>query len=157
MRVSIEMINGLRHKLRMMGVLLVEECAVFCDNSAVVTNARPESTYNKKHAAINCCKSPWSCCCGDNKGCKVEYANKFGRHYKNVDTGAKMKELLKNIFWLSLRVANGIAVWIVPGCADELTVIYVDQRQAQIRGLYLDDSNVMKIWEIWLWLKKFQI
>jgi hypothetical protein len=56
-----------------------------------------------------------------------------------------MKELLKNIFWLSLRVANGIAVWIVPGCADELTVIYVDQRQAQIRGLYLDDSNVMKI------------
>ena len=53
MRVSIEMIEGLRYKLRMMGVPITEECAVFCDNSAVVTNARPESTLKKKHAAIN--------------------------------------------------------------------------------------------------------
>jgi hypothetical protein len=53
MRVSIEMIEGLRYKRRMMGVPLTEECAVFCDNLAIVTNARPESTLKKKHAAIN--------------------------------------------------------------------------------------------------------
>ncbi|KAI2499335.1 Reverse transcriptase (RNA-dependent DNA polymerase) [Fragilaria crotonensis] len=53
MRLSIEMIEGLRYKLRMMGVPLTEECSVFCDNSAVVTNSRPESTLKKKHAAIN--------------------------------------------------------------------------------------------------------
>jgi hypothetical protein len=52
-RISIEMIKGLRYKLRMMGVPLAEECAVFCDNSAVVTNARLEATLKKKHAAIN--------------------------------------------------------------------------------------------------------
>ena len=53
MRVSIKMIEGLRYKLRMIGVPLTEECAIFCDNSAVVTNSRPESTLKKKHAAIN--------------------------------------------------------------------------------------------------------
>ena len=52
MRLSIEMIEGLRYKLRMMGVSLSGECAIFCDNSAVVTNTRPESTLKKKHAAI---------------------------------------------------------------------------------------------------------
>ncbi len=53
MRLAIKMIEGLRYKLRMMGVPIADECAVFCDNSAVVTNSRPESTLKKKHAAIN--------------------------------------------------------------------------------------------------------
>jgi hypothetical protein len=43
MRIAIEMIEGLRYKLQMMGVSIPDECAVFCDNSAVVTNSRPES------------------------------------------------------------------------------------------------------------------
>jgi hypothetical protein len=41
MHLSIEMIKGLPYKLRMMGDPLGEECAVFCDNAAVVTNTRP--------------------------------------------------------------------------------------------------------------------
>ena len=42
MRLAIEMLEGLRYKQRMMGFSIAEECAVFCDNSAVVTNSRPE-------------------------------------------------------------------------------------------------------------------
>jgi hypothetical protein len=53
MRIAIQMSEGLRYKRRMMGVPIPDECAVFCDNSAVVTNLRPESTLKKKHAAIN--------------------------------------------------------------------------------------------------------
>jgi len=54
MRTAVEMIEGLRYKLRMMGVEMEGACNVFCDNSAVVTNATaPESTLKKKHAAIN--------------------------------------------------------------------------------------------------------
>jgi hypothetical protein len=53
MRIAIEMIEGLRYKRRMMGVSIPEECTVFCDSSAVVTNSRPDSTLKKKHAAIN--------------------------------------------------------------------------------------------------------
>ena len=38
MRIAIEMIEGLRYKMRMMGVTITDECAVFCDNSAVAGN-----------------------------------------------------------------------------------------------------------------------
>jgi hypothetical protein len=43
MHLSIEMIEGLPYKLRMMGDPgpLGEECAVFCDSAAVATNTRP--------------------------------------------------------------------------------------------------------------------
>ena len=40
MRLAIEMIEGLRYKLGMMGVPLTEECSVFCDNSAVLIRDR---------------------------------------------------------------------------------------------------------------------
>ena len=50
MRIAIEMIEGLRwYKLRMKGIKVTDECAVFCDNFlAVVTNSRPKSTLKKK-------------------------------------------------------------------------------------------------------------
>jgi hypothetical protein len=54
MRIAIEMIEGLRYKLRMMGTPIDGPCNVFCDNNAVVINSRsPESMLKKKHAAIN--------------------------------------------------------------------------------------------------------
>ena len=54
MRIAIEMIEGLRYKLRMMGVAIQGACNVFCDNNAVVLNTSvPESMLKKKHAAIN--------------------------------------------------------------------------------------------------------
>ncbi|KAI2492701.1 Reverse transcriptase (RNA-dependent DNA polymerase) [Fragilaria crotonensis] len=54
MRIAIEMIEGPRYKLRMMGVGIDGPCNVFCDNNAVVLNsANPESMLKKKHAAIN--------------------------------------------------------------------------------------------------------
>ena len=54
MRIAIEMIEGLRYKLRMMGVGIDGPCNVFCDNNAVVINSvSPESMLKKKHAAVN--------------------------------------------------------------------------------------------------------
>jgi hypothetical protein len=54
MRIAIEMIEGLRYKLRMMGVEIHGPCNLFCDNNAVVSNSSvPESMLKKKHAAIN--------------------------------------------------------------------------------------------------------
>jgi Reverse transcriptase (RNA-dependent DNA polymerase) len=52
-KIAIEMIEGLRYKLRMMGFPLIGPTSVLCDNQSVVTNAsRPESTLSKKHIAI---------------------------------------------------------------------------------------------------------
>jgi hypothetical protein len=54
MRIAIEMIEGLRYKLRMMGVVIEGPCNVFCDNNVVAINSScPESVLKKKHAAIN--------------------------------------------------------------------------------------------------------
>jgi hypothetical protein len=48
-----EMIKGLRYKLRMIGVQVDGPTNVFCDNESVVKNStRPESTLKKKHNAI---------------------------------------------------------------------------------------------------------
>jgi hypothetical protein len=52
-KVAVEMIEGLRYKLRMMGVQVDGPTNVFCDNESVVKNStKPESTLKKKHNAI---------------------------------------------------------------------------------------------------------
>jgi RPA family protein len=52
-RIAVEMIEGLRYKLRMMGIEVTGPTAMFCDNESVVKNStRPESTLKKKHNAI---------------------------------------------------------------------------------------------------------
>ena len=54
MRIAIEMIEGLRYKLRMFGVTIDGPCNVFCDNDGVVlSTTNPDSKLTKKHAAIN--------------------------------------------------------------------------------------------------------
>ena len=53
MRQAVELIEGLRYKLRMMGIDVVGPTNVLCDNESVVKNAtRPESTLKKKHVAV---------------------------------------------------------------------------------------------------------
>jgi hypothetical protein len=53
MKTAVEQVEGLRYKLRMMGVPLDGETNVFCDNESVFKNASvPESTLKKKHNAI---------------------------------------------------------------------------------------------------------
>ena len=54
MRTAVEMIEGLRYKLRMFGVPIDSPANVYCDNEAVVRNTTsPESTLKKKHNAIS--------------------------------------------------------------------------------------------------------
>ena len=53
MKVGVEMVEALRHKLRMFGVPIDGSASVFCDNEAVHQNAVvPESTLKKKHHSI---------------------------------------------------------------------------------------------------------
>ena len=53
LRISVEMIEGLRYKLRMLGVPIDGPCDVFCDNNSVVLNtSRPESPLKKKHCSV---------------------------------------------------------------------------------------------------------
>jgi hypothetical protein len=99
MRLAIEMIEGLRYKLRMMGVQITEECAVFCDNSAVVTNSRPESTLKKKHAAINFHRVREAIAAGTIKVAKEGTQTNLADILTKLMPGSKMKELLAHILW----------------------------------------------------------
>jgi hypothetical protein len=54
MRNAVDVIEGLRYKLRMFGVDIDGPTNVFCDNEAVTKNCSiPESTLKKKHHSIN--------------------------------------------------------------------------------------------------------
>ena len=53
LKIATEMIQGLRYKLRMMGVALDGPANVFCNNQSVVFNSTiPESMLKKKHVSI---------------------------------------------------------------------------------------------------------
>jgi hypothetical protein len=53
LKIATELVQGLRFKLRMMGVALDGPANVFCDNKSVVINSSvPESTLKKKHVSI---------------------------------------------------------------------------------------------------------
>jgi hypothetical protein len=53
LQMAVDMIEGLRYKLRMMGIPLDRSTSVFCDNEGMVKNTTaPESPLKKKHVAI---------------------------------------------------------------------------------------------------------
>ena len=53
MKIAVEIIEGIRYKLRMMGIPLEGSANVFGDNDSVVKNAtKPESTLKKKHNSV---------------------------------------------------------------------------------------------------------
>jgi hypothetical protein len=52
-RIATELVEGLRYKLRMMGIPIAGPALLLCDNASVVANAsRPDSTLKKKHNSI---------------------------------------------------------------------------------------------------------
>ena len=99
MQIAIEMIEGLRYKLRMMGVPINGSCAVFCDNSAVVTNTRPESTLKKKHAAINYHRCREACASDTIRVAKEGTQTNLANICTKLMSGPKMKDLLQYILW----------------------------------------------------------
>jgi hypothetical protein len=53
LRIAVELSEGLRYKLQMIGFAIDEPIDVLCDNNAVVKNSSiPESTLSKKHTSI---------------------------------------------------------------------------------------------------------
>ena len=53
MRCAVDIVEALRYKLRIFGVLIDRPANVYCDNEAVYKNTSiPESTLKKKHHSI---------------------------------------------------------------------------------------------------------
>ena len=65
MKICVEYIIALRHKLRMFGVPVTESGKVLCDNESVVRNSsKLESNLNKKHCALAYHSVRWAVAAG---------------------------------------------------------------------------------------------
>jgi hypothetical protein len=100
MRIAIDMIEGLRYKLRMMGVPIDGPTQIFCDNDAVVkSTTRPESTLKKKHNAINYHRIREAQAAGHVNISWVESGHNLADLLTKVLTGEKRRELIRRILY----------------------------------------------------------
>ncbi|KAI2490439.1 Reverse transcriptase (RNA-dependent DNA polymerase) [Fragilaria crotonensis] len=95
-----ELIEGLRYKLRMMGVPVEDPCNVFCDNEAVVKNStRPESTLKKKHQAIAYHRTREAQAAGTVRIAKEDGETNLADIFTKLLAGPKLRDLLQRILW----------------------------------------------------------
>lgn len=100
MRQAVDMIEGLRYKLRMMGVPIEDATKIYCDNEAVVkSTSRPESTLKKKHNAINYHRVREAQAAGFITIAWVESGENLADVLTKVLVGEKRAYLLHRILW----------------------------------------------------------
>jgi hypothetical protein len=106
-KISVELIEALRYKLRMMGVPLqaygVEGFTptnVYCDNEAVVMNStRPESTLKKKHNAISYHRVREAVAAGTIRIAKENGETNLADGFTKPLPGPRLKEIFSHILW----------------------------------------------------------
>jgi hypothetical protein len=100
MKQAVELIEGLRHKLGMMGVEVDGPTNVFCDNEAVVCNAtRPESTLKKKHNAIAHHRAREAQAAGIVRIAKENGDTNLADLFTKLLAGPRLRELSGKILW----------------------------------------------------------
>ena len=100
MRIAIEMIEGLRYKLRIMGVPTEGPCNLFCNNNAVVINSKnPESMLKKKHAAINYHRMREAIAAKTIQVAKEDTSMNLADLLTKCNPGPTLKSLISNVLW----------------------------------------------------------
>ena len=100
MKTAIDMIEGLRYKLRMMGVPLVGSTAVFCDNQSVVKNSTaPESVLKKRHNAIAYHRAREAQAAGIIKVAWEDGNTNIADLLTKLMPGPRLKELVGYVLW----------------------------------------------------------
>jgi hypothetical protein len=100
LRVALELIEGLRYKLRMLGVPIAGSADVFCDNEGVVKNTTaPESTLKKKHTAINYHRVREAVANGTIRIAKEDTKTNLADMLTKSLPGVTLRELSKRIFY----------------------------------------------------------
>ena len=99
LRQAIDLVEGLRYKLRMMGVELDESTAIYCDNEAVVkSTTAPESTLKKKHNAICYHRAREAQAAGHIRLGKILGTDNRADSFTKVLVGAHRQHLLRMLF-----------------------------------------------------------
>ena len=100
MKTAIDMIEGLRYKLRMMGIPLTGPTSVFCDNESVVKNSTtPESTLKKRHNAIAYHRAREAQAAGIIRVAWESGETQIGDLLTKLMPGPRLKELIGYVLW----------------------------------------------------------
>ncbi len=100
MRILVEMLEGLRYKLRMMGIPIDGSTNAFCDNKSVVTNSTvPTSTLKKKHNSIAYHRVREAVAAGTLKIAKVHTTENLADLLTKPLSGTHLKPLIQKILW----------------------------------------------------------
>jgi hypothetical protein len=100
MKVAIDLIEGLRYKLRMMGIPLNGSTSVFCDNESVVKNSTaPESTLKKRHNAIAYHRSREAQAAGIIRVAWESGETNIADLLTKLMPGPRLKELVGYVLW----------------------------------------------------------
>ena len=100
MKMAIDMIEGLRYKLRMMGIPLAGPTSVFCDNESVVKNSTaPESTLKKRHNAITYHRAREAQAAGIIRVAWESGDTQIGDLLTKLMPGPRLKELVGYVLW----------------------------------------------------------
>jgi hypothetical protein len=100
MKTAIDLIEGLRYKLRMMGIPLAGPTSVFCDNESVVKNSTaPESTLKKRHNAIAYHRAREAQAAGIIRVAWESGDTQIGDLLTKLMPGPRLKELIGYVLW----------------------------------------------------------
>ena len=99
-KVAVEIIEGLRYKLRMMGIEIDGPTNLFCDNDSVVRNSSsPESTLKKKHNSIAYHRVREAQAAGVIRITHEDGLTNLADLFTKALTGPRLKELVQRILW----------------------------------------------------------
>jgi hypothetical protein len=94
------MLEGLRYKLRMMGIPIDGSTNAFCDNKSVVTNSIvPTSTLKKKHNSIAYHRVREAVAAGILRIAKVHTTENLADLLTKPLSGTHLKPLIQKILW----------------------------------------------------------
>ena len=100
MKTAVEQVEGLRYKLRMMGIEVDGPTNVFCDNESVVMNTtRPESTLKKKHNAIAYHRTREAQAAGIIRIAKEDGETNLADLFTKLVPGPRLRDLAGKILW----------------------------------------------------------
>jgi hypothetical protein len=100
MKTAIDMIEGLRYKLRMLGIPLAGPTSVFCDNESVVKNSTaPESQLKKRHNAIAYHRAREAQAAGFIRVAWESGDTQIGDLLTKLMPGPRLKELIGYVLW----------------------------------------------------------
>jgi hypothetical protein len=100
LKTAVDLIEGVRYKLRMMGIPLDGPTSLFCDNESVVKNSTaPESVLKKRHTAICYHRVREAGAAGFIRIAHEDGKTNLADVLTKIMPGPRMNELLDGILW----------------------------------------------------------